>query len=157
MAIFEKEKLEVISEKDLADLSKASINKNLSVVDFNNDNRPDVLVSVNDGVLEAYENLARHLTKNRMLKVTLKGPFGNPTCVGARVRLRFQDESQQAPQLAEIAAGGSYLSQSTGSLFFGCGEASQPVAFEVVWPNGKQTRHPLEQAEGHVLLRMPAG
>ena len=39
MAIFEKEKLEVISEKDLADLSKASINKNLSVVDFNNDKK----------------------------------------------------------------------------------------------------------------------
>jgi hypothetical protein len=34
MAIFEKEKLEVISEQDLADMSKASINKNLSIVDF---------------------------------------------------------------------------------------------------------------------------
>ncbi len=39
IAIFEKEKLEVISEKDAADLSKASINKNLSVVDFNSDDK----------------------------------------------------------------------------------------------------------------------
>jgi hypothetical protein len=39
MAIFEKEKLQVISEKDLADLSQASINKALSVVDFNDDNK----------------------------------------------------------------------------------------------------------------------
>jgi hypothetical protein len=39
MAIFEKQKLEVISEQDLVDLSRASINKNLSVVDFDNDDK----------------------------------------------------------------------------------------------------------------------
>lgn len=39
MAIFDKGKLEVISERDLADLSKASINDKLSVVDFNNEDR----------------------------------------------------------------------------------------------------------------------
>lgn len=39
MAIFKKEKLEVLSEKDLADLSSASLNKNLSVVDFNEENK----------------------------------------------------------------------------------------------------------------------
>ena len=32
MAIFEKEKLKVISDKDVADLTKASINKSLSAV-----------------------------------------------------------------------------------------------------------------------------
>ena len=39
MAIFGKEKLKVISDKDLADLSKASINKNLSAVDFDSDGK----------------------------------------------------------------------------------------------------------------------
>lgn len=39
MAIFEKEKLKIISEKDIADLSKASMNKNLSAVDYNNDEK----------------------------------------------------------------------------------------------------------------------
>ena len=34
MAIFDKEKLDVISEEDLVDLSRASINKSLSIVDF---------------------------------------------------------------------------------------------------------------------------
>ncbi len=35
MAIFERSKREVISEKELANLSRASLNKNLSAVDFN--------------------------------------------------------------------------------------------------------------------------
>ena len=39
MAIFEKAKLEVVSEKDLADMSTASLNKHLSVVDFNDDGK----------------------------------------------------------------------------------------------------------------------
>jgi hypothetical protein len=39
MAIFKKEKLEVLSEKDLADLSSASLNKNLSVVDFDEESK----------------------------------------------------------------------------------------------------------------------
>ena len=39
MAIFEKEKLKVISDKDLVDLSKASINKNLSAVDYNSEDK----------------------------------------------------------------------------------------------------------------------
>ncbi len=37
MAIFEKEILKVISDKDIVDLSKASINQNLSTVDFDQD------------------------------------------------------------------------------------------------------------------------
>ena len=39
MAIFEKEKLKVISEKDFVDLSKASINQNLSAVDFDQEGK----------------------------------------------------------------------------------------------------------------------
>lgn len=39
MAIFEKEKLQVISEKDAADLSKASINQGLSAVDYDKDEK----------------------------------------------------------------------------------------------------------------------
>ena len=39
MAIFEKEKLQVISQKDAADLSKASINQDLSAVDYDKDEK----------------------------------------------------------------------------------------------------------------------
>lgn len=39
MAIFEKSKLKVISDKEDADLSKANINKNLSVVDYDSDEK----------------------------------------------------------------------------------------------------------------------
>ena len=39
MAIFEKEKLKVISDKDVADLTKASINKSLSAVDYDSEGK----------------------------------------------------------------------------------------------------------------------
>ena len=127
--------------------------KGASIVDFNEDSRPDLLVSVNAGVLEAVDNRARSLNKNRFVKVRLKGPAGNPTCVGARVRLHFKDGSAQ---LAEMQAGGGYLSQSTAALFFGCGETAQPAGLQVYWPDGRESRYKLDQAEGVVTIPMPA-
>ena len=126
-----------------------------SLVDFNQDNCPDLLVSVNNGIMEAYDNRARQMTKNRFIKVQMKGPPGNPTCVGARVRLRFADEAANPAQLAEMQAGGGYLSQSTAAVFFGCGQKAKAVALEVVWPDGKAIRYKLTQSAGSVTVPMP--
>lgn len=126
-----------------------------SLVDFNQDNCPDLLVSVNNGIMEAYDNRARQMTKNRFIKVQMKGPPGNPTCVGARVRLRFADEAANPAQLAEMQAGGGYLSQSTAAVFFGCGQKAKAVALEVVWPDGKAIRYKLTQSAGAVTVPMP--
>jgi hypothetical protein len=131
--------------------------KSAIVTDFNNDSRPDVLVGVNAQPLLAYDNRARALTKNRFLKLRLQGPAGNPSCVGARVRLRFADETKHPPQTAEVYAGGGYLSQSTAALFFGCGAEAQPVGVEIFWPNGKTSRMKVGQAEGSATIRMPEG
>ena len=126
-----------------------------SLVDFNQDNCPDLLVSVSNGIMEAYDNRARQLTKNRFIKVQLKGPPGKPTCIGARVRLRFADEKAHPAQLAEMQAGGGYLSQSTAAVFFGCGQTAKAVALEVAWPNGKAVRYKVAQSEGAVTVPMP--
>lgn len=129
--------------------------KSAVVVDFNEDLRPDLLVGVNNEVMEAYDNRAQVLSKNRFLKVQLIGPAGNPTCVGARVRLRFHDEKAHPACMAEVSAGGGYLSQSTAALFFGSGTEAKPKALEVYWPNGTANRYPLEQAAGLVRITMP--
>ena len=100
--------------------------KSAVVVDFNEDLRPDLLVGINNSAMEAYDNRAGVVGKNRFLKVRLIGPAGNPTCVGARVRLRFEDEKTHPACMAEVAAGGGYLSQSTAALFLGCGTEAQP-------------------------------
>ena len=129
--------------------------KGAALTDFNQDACPDVIVSVNDGVVEAYDNRAPLLTKNRFLKIVLTGKPGNPACIGARVRLRFADETQWLPQLAEVRSGGSYLSQSTRALFFGCGTQGQPKLLEIDWPDGRKTEHKLTQQQGLVTVAMP--
>jgi hypothetical protein len=129
--------------------------KGAAVTDFNEDGQPDILVTVNDSAIEAYENRARELTGNRFLKVQLRGKPGNLECVGARVRLRFVDEQQHPAQLAEVHSGGSYLAQSIRAIFFGLGKESKPTKLEVAWPNGESSRHDVATAEKVVTIVMP--
>ncbi len=128
----------------------------VSVVDFNEDHCPDLLVSVNDGPLEAYDNRAKILTKNRFLKVLLSGPPGNPTAVGAAVTLRFADAANHPAQRLEQSLGSGYLSQSTAALFFGYGADAEPQTLEIVWPNGRSSRHNIDVSKGaEVRVVMP--
>ncbi len=126
-----------------------------SVTDFNRDGRPDILVSVNNGDLQAYDNYAKVLTKNRFLQIELRGRPGNPGAVGARVKLRFEDSARHSTQVAEVYAGGSYLSQSTRALFFGFPPEAKPTAIDVHWPNGKATRSTVTRPEGRTVISMP--
>ena len=110
--------------------------KGLSVTDINRDGWPDFVVGINDGKLMAFTNSG--LSQNRIVKVRLKGKRGNPTAVGARVRL-FRDDGKS--QTTEIYAGGGYLSQSSNNLIFGLGESGKVKKIEVVWPDGSHTRY----------------
>ena len=91
-----------------------------SLVDFNRDGWSDLLVTLNNQPIEAFE--ARPHPRNRLLLIQLVGPPGNQDCVGARVTVSFE---KRPSQTAEVGSGGGYLSQSTTILSFGC-ERSQP-------------------------------
>lgn len=108
--------------------------KSLTVTDLNGDHRPDVVVGVNNGQLMAFENRA---TGGRPLAVRLVGEPGNPTAVGARVTVY---DTNHIVHSAEISAGGGYLSQSGGQLFFGLGD-SQVDRIEIRWPDGTTSDH----------------
>jgi hypothetical protein len=114
------------------------------VDDFNEDNWPDLLVTMNDAPLQALENLP-HPT-HRVLRVKLSGPPGNPDCIGARVTVYF-DGAEWNTQTAEISAGGGYLAQSSTRLSFGCGAAAQPRKVEICWPSGTRTEHELQAGQ----------
>ena len=123
--------------------------KSAAIADFNEDNWPDLLVTVNNDVIEAFEGQP-HAT-NKLLRVRLVGKAGNLDCAGAIVRVDFAD-SHSPDQLAEIHAGGGYLSQGEPVLSFGCGTGA-PVQISVRWPNGTATVHPLDRGQLDVTIR----
>ncbi|MFO1055300.1 MAG: FG-GAP-like repeat-containing protein [Planctomycetota bacterium] len=108
--------------------------KALAVTDLDGDQRPDLLITCNDAALRALRDQAPGA---RFAVVEVQGPDGNPTAVGARLTLRL---STGEVQVAEIAAGGGYLSASSPDVFFGLG-AAESADLLVRWPDGARTTH----------------
>jgi hypothetical protein len=86
------------------------------------------------------------------LAIRLLGRKGNPTAVGARVNVEFDDGSSQS---AEIACGGGYLSQSTATWFLGLGDSRTAKQINVRWPNGQQSSHPVAPNSRSIELQQP--
>ncbi len=125
--------------------------KGLSCVDLNNDSWIDFVVGVNNGPLMAFENRG---AAGQVLAVQLQGRDGNPTGVGARVRVELADGSAQT---AEVQAGGSYLTQSTSTLVFGMGASGSVKQIEVRWPDGNTTTTGPIADRRSVVIRQPDG
>ena len=123
--------------------------KALAAVDLNHDNRPDFVVAVNDDHTLTFMN--RTDSANRILKLRLQGPPGNPTAVGARVTVQLDDATSQT---AEVYAGSSYLSQSPGALFFGLGSTSHVAHVLVRWPDGRITQTTPSADQYNVTINM---
>jgi hypothetical protein len=75
---------------------------------------------------------------NHFVNFKLIGKKSNRDALGARLRLQAGGISQ----IREIAAGGSYLSQSDLRAHFGLGRAAKADTLEIQWPSGlRQTFH----------------
>ena len=105
--------------------------KSLAVTDLNSDGWPDFVVGLNDSTLQAFENITS--PQNRRIHVELLGKAGNPTGLGARVRVTL---ASGAVRVSESQAGGGYLSQSTRVLGFGLGPTDRPTRIQVRWAQG---------------------
>jgi hypothetical protein len=78
---------------------------------------------------------------NHFVNFRLVGTKSNRDAIGARIRLSAGGVSQ----IREIAAGGSYLSQSDLRANFGLGKAARIQSVEITWPSGKkQVFHDLD-------------
>ncbi len=124
--------------------------KGAASLDLNADGLPDLLTTRNDETLVAHRN--RAVSSNRILTVKLKGRPGNPTGVGARVTLIFDNGSRQT---REVAAGGGYLSQSSAAAVFGLGQ-SKAKQIEVRWPGvAESTRQNIAAGDRNVDVAHP--
>ena len=116
-----------------------------AVADFDRDGRVDLLVSQN----AAETKLFRNRRARPGLRVRLHGPPGNPTGVGAAVRLRFGDRLGPA---REIRAGSGYWSQDSAVVVLGCPEP--PDGIWVRWPGGTVATNSLSRAAREVTVHL---
>jgi hypothetical protein len=101
-----------------------------AVGDFDQDGRVDLAVTQNGAATKLFHNLSARPG----LRVRLIGPPGNPTGIGAQVRLLFGSRLGPA---REIHAGSGYWSQDSPVLVLAL---SQPASgIRVRWPGGKVT------------------
>lgn len=110
--------------------------KSLSSADVNDDGWPDWVVGVNNGPLRAFTHSGR--AQGNLVRVLLRGGRGNATGVGALVTAEFSDGRSL---VAEVAAGGGYLSQSPSVLNFGLSPSGRVEKLRVRWPDGAETTH----------------
>lgn len=122
----------------------------LTGADLNGDGWIDFAVAQNDGAVKTFLN--RGHEAHRCLRVVLKGAIGNPTGVGARVRLVRADGPDQ---VREVYAGGSYLSQSSSILRFGIGVTEPSGSIDVRWPDGQTSHHSLDGVGLTVVIDQP--
>lgn len=121
--------------------------RGVALADWNQDGRPDfVLTRVNQNVMAF---ASQPLSSAHIFTVKLTGEPGNPDAVGSRVLVH---DKTGAAQVAEIAAGSSYLSQSEPLAFFSYDKPHTPESIEVVWPDGTRTKHPFKANVPRITL-----
>ncbi len=113
-----------------------------AVSDFDEDARPDLVITQNGAATRLYRNVAG----KPGLRVRVEGPRGNPGGIGAVLRLQYAGREGPA---REIRAGAGYWSQD--SLTQVLGFPFPPDALLIRWPGGKLTKTPLPP-RGHEIL-----
>jgi enediyne biosynthesis protein E4 len=101
-----------------------------ALADFDQDGRVDLVVTQNGAATRLFRNVGARPG----LRVRLLGPPGNPTGIGASLRLKF--DSGYGPS-REIQAGSGYWSQNSPVQVLGVPEP--PTALEIRWPGGVTT------------------
>lgn len=75
-------------------------------------------------------------TGNNWLAVRALGVKSNRSGIGARLRVVFNDGTQDRTQINEVRSGGSYYSQNDLRVHFGLGKAAKIKTLDVRWPSG---------------------
>lgn len=114
-----------------AGLQLAESMRSLAVGDYNDDGKPDRLLTAMDARPLLLHN--ETATQGHWAKVRLLNKYASPA-INAIARLT----AGGVTQLREVRSGSTYCSQNSFDLHFGVGEASRIQVLEIHWP-GPQT------------------
>ncbi len=106
--------------------------KGVALVDVNNDRWPDLLVANNNAAMQVFESVPP--AGARSLKVELKAP--SALAIGALVKLELKSGKTL---IHEVAAGGSYLSQSSNVPHFAIPVGETASSIVVRWSDGEMS------------------
>jgi hypothetical protein len=120
-----------------ADVSRAAfsgsppvlVGRGLSVADYDQDGRPDLLVCDLEGEALLLRNVS---PPGNWLQVRLRSPGMNRDGLGARVTVR----AGGTRQVREVRTCGSVLSALAPVAHFGLGRSAPPARITVRWPDG---------------------
>jgi len=116
--------------------------------DYDGDGRVDLVVTQNGAQTKLYHNLGA----KPGLRVRLQGPPGNPTGVGAVLRLKYGDKYGPA---REIHAGSGYWSQDSAVEVLATPEP--PTQIQVHWPGGRKATYDIPDGLREVHLNAQGG
>lgn len=107
-----------------------------AVSDYDKDGRVDLAITQNGAATRVFRNTRA----TPGLRVQLTGPPGNPSAIGAAVRLVYAGD--RTGPAYEIQAGSGYGSQNSSTLVLGHKE--HPGQLHIRWPGGRTTTTPLK-------------
>lgn len=119
---------DVSTEAGAAVMEKTSA-RGLAIGDYDNDGRPDLLVS---NINERLSLLRNTLRAGNAITLRLIGQKANRSGIGAIARVKVGKRTLTG----EVRSGSTFMSQSDFRLHFGLGAASRAEAVEVQWPGG---------------------
>ncbi len=119
-----------------------------TIVDLNDDDWPDVLVSQNNTRMMAYTFQKPKGHARRLVSVRLLGKKGNPSGFGAK--LVYRGESHKQSRF--ICSSSGYMSHSSALRYFSLkqGESGE---ITVTWPDGTKSKHPLNAKTNQKIIR----
>ena len=123
-----------ISAQAGPDVRRKIVGRGIAIGDFNADGRLDLLIVDDEGAPLLLRNDDR--SGNHWLALRCVRPPGPSDAVGARVTVTAAGRKQ----VAEVRAGGSYLSTNAPEVHFGLGAAAQADNVEICWPDGRTRR-----------------
>jgi hypothetical protein len=119
-----------VSAEAGAAVMEKNAGRGLAVGDYDNDGRPDLLIS---NMNERLSLLRNTLRAGKSITLKLVGQKTNRSGIGAVARVRIGERTLTG----EVRSGSTFMSQSDFRLQFGLGAASAADAVEVQWPGGR--------------------
>ncbi|MCU1326037.1 MAG: RNA-binding protein [Bryobacterales bacterium] len=107
--------------------------RGLAIGDYDNDGRPDLLIS---NMNEHLSLLHNSLAGGKSLTLKLIGRKSNRSAIGAVARVTVG----KRVVTSEVRSGSTFMSQSDFRLQFGLGRQTQADAVEIQWPGGALQR-----------------